>query len=304
MTRPTWRALAIAAVWLSAAGRPAGAASLDDLSYGPDPRQVLDLKLPSRGGAPAPVLVYFHGGAFVGGDKRPCAPAFVAMLAARNIAMACVDYRLAPGATYPAPMRDGARAVQWLRAHAAQYGLDPSRVALFGMSAGAGIALWIAMHGDLADPASPDPVLRQSTAVSAVVAGNAQATYDPAEIATLLRTHRYPKFLADLYGAGSVSALSSPRFAAVERDASPIRNMHAGEPPILAFYVSRDDPGALAPESSPPDYIHHPAQGALLAEAGRRTGADVTVRTGATYPGGWRGFLDEATGFLAGVFGT
>lgn len=303
MTMSSWRARAAAASLIVAAHGGAAAASLDDLSYGPDRQQVLDLELPAAGGGPAPVVVYFHGGAFVGGDKRPCVPHFVALLAARHIAVACVDYRLAPRATYPAPMLDGARAVQWLRAHASRYGLDPSRVALMGLSAGAGIALWVAMHDDLAQPDSPDPVLRQSTRVAAVVTGNAQATYDAAEIMRDLHTRQVPKFLADLYGSGSVAALSDARYAAAERDASPTHNMHAGEPPVLAFYASRDDPGSLPPDASPADYIHHPAQGALLEKAARRTGADVTVRMGASYPGGWRGFLEEATRFVGDAFG-
>ncbi len=281
--------------WLDSAGT---AAALDDLSYGPDSQQVLDLKLPPPGRGPAPVVVFFHGGAFVGGDKHPCAPNFVPLLTARNIAFACANYRLAPRATYPEPMLDGARAIQWLRAHAAEYNLDPSRVAVMGMSAGAGIALWIAMHRDLADPNSPDPVLRQSTGVVAVVTGNAQATYNPSEISALLHTRNYPKFLAELFGAGSIENLSDSRLAAAEQDASPIDNMHAGEPPVLAYYVNRQSPDSLPPDSMPNEYIHHPAHGALLAQAARRTGASVTISSQPT----WRSFLGEATQFLGSAF--
>ena len=266
-----------------------------DLRYGPAALQSLDLHVP-EGGGPAPVVVYFHGGAFVGGDKHPCAPQLAAGLAARHIAFACADYRLAPGVRYPVPMRDGARAVQWLRAHAGEYGLDPARVAVMGMSAGAGIAMWVAFRPDLADPSSPDPVLRQSTAVSAVVAGNAQATYDPAEIETRLRTRRMPKWLADLYGAGSTAALSDARFRSAEAEASPIGNMHAGEPPLLAYYATSAE--TLPPDSAPPDYIHSPAQGEILVEVARERGASLVLRTAAD-TGGWRGFLGEAVAFFS-----
>ena len=286
-----------AALALAAPG--ARAADALDLRYGPDRLQVLDLHVPA-GAAPAPVVVYFHGGAFVGGDKHPCAPQLAAMLAARRIAFACVDYRLAPGVRYPVPMRDGALAVQWLRAHAADYGLDPGKVALMGLSAGAGIAFLVAYRPDLADPASPDPVLRQSTSVAAVVAANAQATYDPAEIQARLHTDRMPRWLAQLYGAASVSDLSDPRFRAAEAEASPIANMRAGAPPVLAYYGQMAEP--LPAGSSPQDYIHNPAQGEILAAVARERGAALTLRTAAD-TGGWRGFLGETVAFLAGHLG-
>ena len=282
----------------------ARAAAFTDLRYGPDELQSLDLHVPDPRGAdagrPAPVVVYFHGGAFVGGDKHPCAPQLAAMLGARGIAFACADYRLAPAVHFAIPMRDGARAVQWLRAHAGDYGLDPSRVALMGLSAGAGVAFWIAFHPDGADPSSPDPVLRQSTAVSAVVVGNAQATYDPADIAARLHTGRLPRWLAQFYGAGSPAELGEPRFRDAEADASPIHTMHAGAPPVLAWYGKAAEP--LPPDSAPADYVHDPAQGEIMAAAARERGASLTLRNAAD-TGGWRGFLDEAVSFLAGHLG-
>ncbi len=290
----------VAAVCITAAlSLPARAGEFADLRYGPDRLQSLDLHVPD-GTGPAPVVVYFHGGAFVGGDKHPCAPQLVAMLAARGIAFACADYRLAPAVHFPVPMQDGARAVQWLRAHAADYGLDPSRVALMGLSAGAGVALWVAFHPDGADPSSPDPALRQSTAVSAVVTGNAQATYDPADIAARLHTDRLPRWLAQFYGAGSTAELGQARFRAAEADASPIHTIHAGAPPVFSWYGKAAEP--LPADSSPADYIHSPAQGEILAEAAQASGASLTLRTAAD-TGGWRGFLDEAVPFLAAHLG-
>ncbi|WP_237476572.1 alpha/beta hydrolase [Lichenibacterium dinghuense] len=288
-----------AALACAAAVLPARSATYPDLRYGPDGLQSLDLHVPD-GGGPAPVVVYFHGGAFVGGDKHPCAPQLTALLGQRGIAFACADYRLAPAVHFPTPMRDGARAVQWLRAHAADYGLDPSRVALMGLSAGAGVALWVAFHPDAADPASPDPVLRQSTAVAAVVTGNAQATYDPADIAARLHTDRLPRWLAQFYGAASTADLADARFRDAEADASPIHTLHAGGPPVLAWYGKAAEP--LPPDSAPADYVHSPAQGEILAETARERGAPLTLRTAAD-TGGWRGFLGEAVDFLANRLG-
>ena len=292
--------LAAAAVALAGVSPSAAAVDLPDLAYGSDRQQVLDLHLPPRSDHLAPVLVFFHGGAFVGGDKQPCAPRLSALLTARGIAFACSNYRLAPRVHYPVPMLDGARAVQWLRAHAGDYHLDAKRFAVMGMSAGAGIALWIAFRPDLADPGSPDPVLRQSTSVSAAVTGNAQATYDPAEIEAKLHTRHIPQFLAELFGAASVASLGEARFAQAEHDASPTGNIHAGEPPLLAYYAAAPTP--LPPDSQPPVYIHHPEQGSLLQATARRQGAEMTLRNLTDYPQGWRGFLLEVGDFVNASF--
>ena len=289
----------VVAVAVASSSATAGS-DLSDLAYGADRQQVLDLHLPPRTDHPAPVLVFFHGGAFVGGDKHPCAPRLAALLTARGIAFACSNYRLAPRVHYPVPMLDGARAVQWLRAHAEDYNLDTKRFAVMGMSAGAGIALWIAFRPDLADAASPDPVLRESTSVSAVVTANAQATYDPTEIEAKLHTRQMPKFLAELFGTASVASLSEMRFAQAEHDASPIGNMHAGEPPLLAYYAAV--PTSLPPDSQPQVYIHHPEQGSLLQETARRQGADMVLRNLTDYPQGWQGFLSEVGDFVYAKF--
>ncbi len=297
-----WRGASAVFVVVAVASSSATAAGSDlsDLAYGADRQQVLDLHLPPRTDHPAPVLVFFHGGAFVGGDKHPCAPRLAALLTARGIAFACSNYRLAPRVHYPVPMLDGARAVQWLRAHAGDYNLDTKHFAVMGMSAGAGIALWIAFRPDLADPGSPDPVLRESTSVSAAVTGNAQATYDPAEIEANLHTRQVPKFLAELFGAASVASLSDMRFSQAEHEASPIGNMHAGEPPLLAYYTAAPTP--LPPDSQPQIYIHHPEQGSLLQATARRQGADMILRNVTDYPNGWQGFLSEVADFVNAKF--
>ena len=301
MGRSWLAASAIVAIIVGVSSSVSAAGSdLPDLAYGPERQQGLDLHLPPRTDRPAPVLVFFHGGAFVGGDKQPCAPRLAALLTTRGIAFACANYRLAPRVHYPAPMLDGARAVQWLRAHAVEFNLDPKRVAVMGLSAGAGIALWIAFHPDLADPGSPDPVLRQSTSVAAVVTGNAQATYDAAEIQAKFHTRQVPRFLADLFGAASVANLHEAQFAEVERDASPIDNMHAGEPPLLAYYATAPTP--LPPDSPPQAYIHHPEQGSVLQAAARRQGAVMVLRNVTDYAQGWPGFLVEVGEFVNAKF--
>ncbi|MGQ9580623.1 MAG: alpha/beta hydrolase, partial [Armatimonadota bacterium] len=75
-------------------------------------------------------------------------------------------------------LRDAARAIQFVRANATKFNIDPKRIACFGSSAGAGTSLWLAAHPDMADPKSDDPVLRESSRISACACLNGQATYD------------------------------------------------------------------------------------------------------------------------------
>ena len=111
-----------------------------DLAYGPDERHLLDIMTPP-GAKDAPVLVFVHGGGFIMGNKTtPGSPFYdnVAAFAARNGMVGVnMTYRLAPASRWPGGADDMAQAVDWLRAHVADYGGDPARIYLMGQSAGA-----------------------------------------------------------------------------------------------------------------------------------------------------------------------
>ena len=153
--------------------------------YGPERRQLLDLWRPESG-QPAPLLGYFHGGGFKQGGKHMITPVEVQRALENGFAIASVQYQFVHREGLGEPERAGvhdvvrgsARAVQFLRYHADKYGIDKTRVACFGESAGAGISLWIGCHDDIADPGNPDPVLRESTRVSGVGVTHGQFTYD------------------------------------------------------------------------------------------------------------------------------
>ncbi len=112
-----------------------------DLSYGPDPRHLLDVFEAAASGLPKPVLLFVHGGGFVAGDKhRPGSPYQdnVALWAVRHGMVGVnMTYRLAPQHPWPAGAMDVGAAVAWVRAHIGQHGGDPERIYLMGTSAGA-----------------------------------------------------------------------------------------------------------------------------------------------------------------------
>src|SRR5687767_13537174 len=94
-----------------------------DVKYGPHERNVLDFwRAPGEG--PRPLIVYIHGGGFVGGNKRTFAPALLQEAREAGISLAAIHYRfVGNGVTFPAPQQDGARAVQFLRSKAREWNL-------------------------------------------------------------------------------------------------------------------------------------------------------------------------------------
>lgn len=127
-------ALLLAAALLGTAGSAAGLER--DVTYGPDPKQRLDLAVPAAKGFPT--VLFIHGGSLTSGDKgdeeyrNVCAP-----FPGAGIACANVNYRLAPAHAWPAPAEDVAAAVNWVRTNIAARGGDPRRLILFGHSSGA-----------------------------------------------------------------------------------------------------------------------------------------------------------------------
>lgn len=108
----------------------------DDIPFGTT-GQTLNVWAPTDavGRGPRPVLIFYHGGGWVHGDRRAydfAARAF----AAEGFVVVVPDYRKVPVVRFPAFLQDGAQAVRWVRDHIAKYGGDPDRVALSGHSAG------------------------------------------------------------------------------------------------------------------------------------------------------------------------
>lgn len=135
-----------------------------DIPFGPDPRQQLDVYTPDAvSGAPLPVLVFWYGGGWNSGKRQDYA--WVGhSLAAQGFVVVVPDYRLVPEHRYPDFVQDGAAAVRWARDHAAEYGGDPNRLLLCGHSAGAYIAMQLAMDQSFLREAGVDPKLIRGVA--------------------------------------------------------------------------------------------------------------------------------------------
>ncbi len=91
------------------------------------------------GRSPAPCVIFLHGGGWFGSgyhDNRP----FTMWLVRQGYAVATIAYRGLPQSRWPAPREDVLAAIAFLRAHAAEFGIDPDRIVLLGRSAGAQLA--------------------------------------------------------------------------------------------------------------------------------------------------------------------
>lgn len=113
-----------------------------EVAYGSDPRQVMDVTLPS-GEGPHPVLMLLHGGAFKAGEKADLA--VWPELIQAGIAVVRVNYRLSGSARWPAQGEDCLAAVVHLQREGMALGLDPARLVLQGQSAGAFLAVSTAL---------------------------------------------------------------------------------------------------------------------------------------------------------------
>ena len=153
---------------------------------------------------PAPAVLCFHPGRFRK-LARP-GPVRTAPPVVRRDLLALVD----AGISIVAPSHHGAgrtpfegaaRALQFVRGQAGEWNLDKERIAAMGTSSGACLSLWLASHADLADPASEDPVARESTGLACAAVNQAVTSVDPRFMRDLMPGSAVPgRFLKQFYG--------------------------------------------------------------------------------------------------------
>ena len=247
-----------------AQGAPKSVPTVAAAPYGPHERNVLDF-WKAETTAPAPVLVFIHGGGFTGGSKDGVGGATIEQCLKLGISFASINYRYSTQAIYPAPMMDGARAIQFLRSKAREWNIDPTRIGVFGSSAGAGITMWIGFHDDLKKPDSADPIERESTRLLCIGTQGGQSTYDPLVIKEWIggRAWEHPALLR-LFGAGTVADIEKPEIRKLATDSAALTHLSTDDPPIHMTYSEPDGP--LPADAKPGQGIHHPIFGHKLKE--------------------------------------
>ncbi len=233
-----------------------------DVAYGPHPKQIMHFwKAESE--QPTPVLFFIHGGGWNAGGRLNGVTGMLPTMLAEGISVASIEYRFIAEATedgvvppVKGPLHDAARALQFLRSKAAEWNIDKSRIAASGGSAGACSSLWLAFHPDMADPASEDPVARESTRLLCAAVTGAQTTLDPQQMKEWTPNSRYGGHAFGFTGDPAVKLSQFDEFLAKREtilpwiaEYSPYALVTPDDPSVYLFYSA---PPALGkPEKDP-----------------------------------------------------
>ena len=136
-----------AAGFVELAGPGEEVANVEDRTI-PGPAGPIPVRIytPAAGAAPRPALVYFHGGGWVIGDLETTDGICRAVANRAECVVVSVDYRLAPEHKFPVPFEDCYAALTWVAEHAAEIGVDGSRLAIGGDSAGGNLSAAAALR--------------------------------------------------------------------------------------------------------------------------------------------------------------
>lgn len=181
---------------------------------GPDPGAEIPVRIyapaePDNG--PAPVLVFFHGGAFVLGDRYTEELRCLRYAAEARCVVVSVDYRLAPEHPYPAAVDDCFAGLRWAVTHAAELGIDAGRVGVGGSSAGGALAAAVALMAR--DRGGPPLVfqLLNYPVIDDRMDTASMRTFDDTPLWTSGSTgHMWQHYLGDPEARGDVSAYAAP----------------------------------------------------------------------------------------------
>ncbi len=190
----------------------------------------LDLYYPKAGAGPFPAVVWVHGGGWVNGDKTRFRRQ-ATLMAAHGFVGACIEYRLSGEAKFPAAIEDVKASVRWVRAHAAEYHINPDRIGAAGGSAGGHLVCLLGVTAGVrefeGDGGNPD----QSSKVEAVAALYPVTDF----VAAGLRN--------STGATGPVFAFLGATYAQnseIYVKASPITYVSKGDPPFLFMHGDDD----------------------------------------------------------------
>ncbi|MGP8246851.1 MAG: alpha/beta hydrolase fold domain-containing protein [Bryobacteraceae bacterium] len=232
---------------------------------------LLDLHVPD-GAGPFPAAILVHGGGFDGGSRSTNVRPLFEPLANAGFAWFSIDYRMAPKFHFAEASADVASAIRWVKANAATYHVDPSKIAIIGESAGGFLVNYAGTHE------TPE------TRIAAVVdfygpvdyGKLAEARRDHPELFNMASINRHAANGAGIHFFG-VERLDAEGLAKLH-DVSPIFAVHRGMPPFLAIHGTRDDQVL---------YQQSPAMCAAMHKVG--AGCElITIEGGGHGMSGWR----------------
>ena len=232
---------------------------------------LLDLHIPG-GDGPFPAAILVHGGGFDEGSRSTNVRPLFEPLANNGFAWFSIDYRLAPDAHFPESIADLNSAIRWVKAHSAEYHVDPGKIALIGESAGGYLVNYAGTHE------------APGSSVAAVL-----DLYGPVDYGKLaLQRRDHPENLnmttinrhaangggIHFFGVEKLDVSGLEKLHAV----SPLSGVHKGMPPFLCIHGTKDDQVSYD-------------QSVTMCEAMHKAGAVcevITIEGGGHGMAGWR----------------
>lgn len=255
-----------------------------NLPYGKHERQVLDF-WKAKADKPTPLVLYIHGGGWQNGDKGSFNGALIQQCLDAGISVAAINYRYVKQAVelkveppVKAPLEDAARALQFIRSKADEWNLDKKRIGATGGSAGGCSSLWLALHDDLADPKSADPIARESTRLYCAAVNGAQTSLDPKDLREWMPNYGYG---GHAFGFANFQAFHDGREKVLPllKKYSPMEHVSKDDPPIFMDYPSQKVPPVVGEKQADP--THSAILGMKLAEKLKAANVEVIL----VYPG-------------------
>ncbi|MFO0833561.1 MAG: alpha/beta hydrolase [Phycisphaerales bacterium] len=195
---------------------------------------MLNLAQPAdlKPGEARPCIVAIHGGGWAAG-KREDLNFLISEAAKQGFVAATVSYRFTPGFRFPAQIEDCAAAVRFLKQNAEKYGLDPDRIGAIGFSAGAHLAMLLAVGGEndgLGMKAADSPLTGRVRA--------SVAFFGPTDLSSRDFAPTTTQILNGLIGADdAIDGVSKVDRA---KKASPVTYVTKDDSPILMFFGTKD----------------------------------------------------------------
>jgi hypothetical protein len=247
--------------------------------YGPHKRNTFDIWL-ADSEKPTPLVMYIHGGGFVGGDKSRYYDSqdWIRFLD-EGVSVATINYRFMNEPPYGilASMTDSKRCLQYIRSNAERYNIDKDRIACSGGSAGAGTSLWLAFSEDMANVNNEDPVLRESTKIACAGAFAAQSTYDILQWSEILSlplntTPEELQAIARAFGIKSAKGVNLYEQTDIRKELDFLSKMNKYSSPF--FVYNRREGGIPTNED---ELQHHPVHAKALKEQAEKVGVEAIV---------------------------
>lgn len=199
----------------------------------------MDLYRPKQVWGTLPAVVCIHGGGWAKGNRtshRKIAQA----LAARGYVTATISYRLSGEAPFPAAIHDCKAAVRFLRAKAAEYGVDPDQIGAIGLSAGGHLTALLATSAGVTELEGQGGNEQFSSAIQAAVPMGAQTDLESQRTREISKLEDRGAIWRQFFGGAQEDRPATYRLA------SPLHHLQENDPPCWMITGALDDPSTRA----------------------------------------------------------